>query len=218
MSGGDPITTRALYQDNITYIPQFVANIQCNNKPSLGKIDGGIQRRLKIIPYKFEFKDENDINTSNPNHKKRDYLLPELIKNEKFINEFMLLLIEYTKKFYNEDINKIIIPENVKNETNDYMEDNNHLLGFIKNGLEITNNEKDRIKTSDLHSHYTTSQYKDKFLSPTDFKQLMLFNGFTIKKSGGLQYYINIKIKEFIDEDEKKENDLDKISENSKSE
>lgn len=198
ITGGDPVTARGLYKDNVTYIPQFSLNIQCNNKPNLSKLDDGILRRINIIPYKFKFVD----NPKLANERKRDYNLIDRIKQQDFINEFIIMLIEKATEYINKDISKINIPSSVLDETKEYIDDNNPIIDFLKNNVHITNNPKDRIKTSDMHKYY--SEHDDTIinLSSRDFSKYMRFNGFVSKKTNGHHYYIGCVYIESSERDE----------------
>ena len=185
ITGGDPVTARGLYKDNVTYIPQFSLNIQCNNKPNLSKLDDGILRRINIIPYKFKFVD----NPKLANERKRDYNLIDRIKQQDFINEFMLMLIEKATEYINIDVSKIKIPSSVLDETKEYIEENNPIIHWLQNNIQITNNPKDRIKTSDMHRNYNDDENNEKRLSSVEFSKYMKFNGFEYKTIRGQRYY-----------------------------
>jgi len=78
MTGKYTITTRKLYQDQISYIPQFNLFLQCNDKPDIPKLDDGIGRRLRVIDYPFKFVD----NPKNPGEKKVNKKLKVEFKND----------------------------------------------------------------------------------------------------------------------------------------
>ena len=185
ITGGDPVTSRGLYKDNVTYIPQFSLNIQCNNKPNLSKLDDGILRRINIIPYKFKFVD----NPKLANERKRNYNLIDRIKQQDFINEFMIMLIEKATEYINIDVSKIKIPSSVLDETKEYIEENNPIIHWLQNNIQITNNPKDRIKTSDMHRGYNEDENNEKRLSSVEFAKYMKFNGFEYKRINGQRYY-----------------------------
>ena len=192
LTGGDKITTRGLYKNNITYEPKFLINIQCNNKPDLGNLDKGILRRFKIINYKFNFVD----NPKFKNEKLRDYDLIDKVKSQDFINNFIIMLIEKAEEYKDVDIKKIKIPESVKAETKDYIQENNPVLSFIENKLIITNDDNDKIKTADMVKMYNTDEDNERQLTQKDFHKYFKFNNFVIKKTKGIRYYIGCKKKE----------------------
>lgn len=189
LTGGDPITCKDLYKSNITYIPQFSPNIQCNQKPVLKKLDDGLKRRFKIIKYKFSFVD----NPTEENERKRDYTLIETIKNKEFIRNFILILIKKASEYYGKDYGKAInIPKEVMEETNEYLNENNPILDYIEDNLIITKNKDDKILKSELYLHYSHNQVNP--LSAQKFGALMTFNKIQQKKSGKW-FFIGIKYK-----------------------
>ena len=190
-TGGDPITTRALYGKNITFIPQFSVQVQCNAKPKLGKIDKGIVRRIKIIPYLLNFVD----NPKAPTDRRRDYNLVDEINKEEFRNEFILMLIEKAVYYFDKDYAKDIkIPDRVSEETNEYFDDNNPIKEWIEANIIITNNENDKIKTTDVHKMYNDDDDVDTHLNAKDMMTYMKFNGFVTKKSNGTNWYTKCKL------------------------
>ena len=56
VTGGEKVTARKLYGNPITFRPKFGIFILTNTLPELSKVDGGISRRLRIIPFKHQFK------------------------------------------------------------------------------------------------------------------------------------------------------------------
>lgn len=189
MTGGDPITTRALHKNNITYIPQFSPNVQCNNKPKLGKLDKGILRRVKIIPYKLSFVD----NPKKSTERKRDYNIADLINDENFRDAFIMTFLLKAGEYYNKNYNEIVIPSDVKNETADYFNDNNPVSDWIQKRIIQTDNEKDRVLTTAIHKAYNDDDV-EVHLNATDMSNHMKYNNFEVKKSDGLRYYIKCKL------------------------
>ena len=161
-------------------------------------MDDGILRRINIIPYKFKFVD----NPKLANERKRDYNLIDRIKQQDFINEFMLMLIEKATEYINIDVSKIKIPSSVVDETTDYIDDNNPIIDFLKNNVTITNNPKDRIKTSDMHKYYSEHDETTINISSREFSKYMRFNGFVSKKTHGHHYYIGCV---YVEPDDKNE-------------
>ena len=52
-----------------------------------------------------------------------------MIVEQDFINEFILMLLEVEKE--NKDINFIELPEEVKQQNKEYIEENNNIKSFI---------------------------------------------------------------------------------------
>jgi P4 family phage/plasmid primase-like protien len=199
LSGGDKLTTRDLNKSNFSYMPQFTVNVQCNSKPKLGnKIEKALVRRFKILLYPFNFVD----NPQSKNERQRDYNLTDLITKDEFRDEFMIMLIEKAHEYYNKDYAKdIIIPSIVLDETKDYIDENNYMKDWIEQALVTSKDIKDRIKTTELHRLYNESECAEVQLNSMDAVKCMTFNGFEIKKIGGVKYYINCKFKDVFEKD-----------------
>lgn len=57
VTGDDPVTTRALYQSNITWDPEFTLFMAVNDIPNIRSEDDGIWKRVKIIRFPRVFRD-----------------------------------------------------------------------------------------------------------------------------------------------------------------
>ena len=64
----------------------------------------------------------------------------------------MGLLLNYAHK--NNNSNVIILPSKVKEQNSLYFDENNPVKDFLNDCCEITNNDKDRIKTRELYMKY----------------------------------------------------------------
>ena len=51
LTGGDPVTARALYKDEITFEPSHTLVLYTNHKPKLSGDDSGVWRRVKLVPF-----------------------------------------------------------------------------------------------------------------------------------------------------------------------
>ena len=187
MTGGDEISARDLYCKSTTFKPFFSLLLQCNQKPKLNKIDKAIEERLKIIHYPFTFVD----NPQQPEERIKDNNLKDLITEQEFINEFMIMLLEVANE--NKNIKYIELPEEVKQQNKEYLEENNNILSFINEYYEITTNEKNKIKSSDLLVNYNS--YNDSKVDSKKLKQMMEYNRFKYKKMHDGYYYTNLILK-----------------------
>jgi P4 family phage/plasmid primase-like protien len=201
MTGSDNIRCRDLYKKSSEYTPFFSLIMQCNSKPKLNKIDIAIEERLKIIHYPFTFVDD----PVDVSERKKDNNLKDKLSSPEIVNEFMLLLLENAVK--NKNIDKIILPELVKEQNKAYIDENNTIKHFILENYDITTSEKDKIKALDLLNHYNNIN-NDKKIDGKKLKQMMEFNKFKFKKCNDGAYYTNLKIKNKINDDFI-DNDLD---------
>lgn len=60
LTGGDAIQCRALYQEPITFIPQFKLVMPTNNLPNIESKDEGTWRRIRACEFKSQFKEDPD--------------------------------------------------------------------------------------------------------------------------------------------------------------
>jgi len=186
ITGGDEIRARDLYSSNINYLPQFTPFLQCNNRPELEKIDGGIKRRLKIIKYCKQF-----VDSPNPDNKYE--LLKDISYKDKinieFYQEFMMLLLETATKHKNDLTIKE--PYIVRNETDQYIDNNDPIKDWLLLNYEHSNNSKNRLRTSVVYEKYI-SDIDNKKISNKKFLELMNNHSFENKTIKGVNYYINI--------------------------
>lgn len=66
MTGGDPITCRALYLNPIVFEPMFKIMLSCNHLPQVRGTDYGIWRRIHKVPFSVTIpKEEQDTNLTD---------------------------------------------------------------------------------------------------------------------------------------------------------
>lgn len=115
LTGGDSIEARGLYQEPITFKPQFRIVMICNNKPNISGLDNGTWRRIKVIEFSSTFGRTQNIKS------KKFYInknVKTMITNKIWCQCFVwMLLNKYYDKFKEEGLN--LTPSMVKNQ-NDY--------------------------------------------------------------------------------------------------
>jgi len=196
LSGGDSITARGLYKDPITYKPQFMLTLQCNNIPALNSLTGGSVRRIRIITFPFQFKE----NPVLENERKGNAEIKNVkCRSNEWRNEFILMLLEQYKRVVGKST--ITMPLKVKERTDSYIQDNNPVGIWFKEHYV----KADKMKVEDEHGEYETpcvlrprelwTAYKEFSAVPiTDkkFKEAMEFNevysiktSYTVRNSQG---------------------------------
>ena len=73
------------------------------------------------------------------------------------------------------------------------MKEKNNILSFINEYYEITTNEKNKIKSSDLLVNYNS--YNESKVDSKKLKQMMEYNRFKYKKMNDGYYYTNLILK-----------------------
>lgn len=131
LTGGDSITARGLYKDPITYKPQFMLTLQCNNIPALNSLTGGSVRRIRIIPFPFQFKDTPVLE----NERKGNAEIKNVkCRSNEWRNEFILMLLDQYKRVVGKST--ITQPPKVKEKTDAYIQDNNPIGIWFKENYE----------------------------------------------------------------------------------
>lgn len=137
-TGGDPVSARDLYRSTVTYVPQFVLYLQTNNIPQLNRPDGGIQRRMEIVQFPFQFVET----VSETHHKKINIDLKEkIIKSEEWRNEMWFLLLEAYQLLQQDGI---AIPDCVKQKSAEYMDEQNPIKEWLEANYDTSMDRNDR--------------------------------------------------------------------------
>jgi P4 family phage/plasmid primase-like protien len=79
-TGGDRISARQCYKDDITFKPQFCLNCQANELPDIQNVKNAEARRVKVVHYPVQFCD--DPNPRNPLEKPKDETLKPLFESD----------------------------------------------------------------------------------------------------------------------------------------
>lgn len=153
LSGEPEITVREIFQKSTSMRVDFTMSILCNDIPKLSKNDGGVERRIKVIKYPYKFVDE----PIEDFHRKRDDNIKTRSESDKALHRgFMWLMMDIFKKTQG----KFIINDEIKNESAEYMKQNNPIAGFMSEYEEST----DFIRQKVLYSSYLgwcKTTYKD---------------------------------------------------------
>lgn len=194
LSGNELIKTRDLNEKAIEFYPQFFIHMLTNDIPKLSSADGGIERRLKIIEYPYEFKDKDDFDPNNKNHRVKDLNLSKEINS--LYMAFFHLLTQYYKIDY-EDI------EDIKNSTKEYFAENNPVEEWIYNNYIISNNFKeDRITFNQLKEDFKNDTEQQPPADSTFSNRLLklgLIKYKTNDKGKTIRGYSGLKRKPFVE-------------------
>jgi putative DNA primase/helicase len=191
-TGGDEIQARDLFKGNMEFVPQFGVMIQTNGIPELNNFDGGIARRMRIVNLPFKFVEKPHM----AHEKQLDTTLKHKFESdEKYAQQCMLLLLEY----YNtkvKNVNKLYTPDEVMVKTNEYLTSQDGVGQFINETYEITNSDKDRVKSSDIFLDFKQSDFcSETSISNVKFTEQMIGKGMKKKKFTNGAYWIMMKRK-----------------------
>ena len=130
MTGGDKMTSRALYKGTTQFDPQFKIILMCNDLPKLGGNDGGLWRRIEVVEYISKFTDNPRPCPANPYQYEADEQLKKKLENWKIV--FMVKLLE---KYVVYDKEGTKAPKEVKDKTKAYRASNDIISNWIDEDL-----------------------------------------------------------------------------------
>jgi putative DNA primase/helicase len=208
ITGGDIIKARCNYGSPFEFIPNFKLFLQTNNEPVLDGRDGGIKRRLRLNKFKAKFTSNEEDKDEGETKKDIDVNIKNVMKDniELYGNIFFNILLTHFKKI---DTNKeFILPKEIKDESNDFLNENDIFSSFFFQSLEKTDSEFDEIKGSLLYKEFCEN-YDNKKIKHTikDFYKALIRYGFKLKEYHHQKIIQKIKFKN--DEDDENKNELD---------
>ena len=193
LTSGDIVSARAIREAPFNYRPKYKIWMATNVTPSIDYTDSGMWKRIKRIPFETEIKKENEnkqikADAENP--------------NSDFAKAFMAWgvggAIEVKK--INFEFNE---PEVVKSYINEFKIEQDPLIDFIEDCIEITYNRDDVINRTRVYEKYT-SWMRDKhnfyIMSKQKFYLNIAAKGIVGRKMATEKQLIGIKIKETVQE------------------
>lgn len=191
LTGKDDITTRGLFEKNRTFKNTFSTFLQCNNKPTLNKIDKAIVERLKCIPFTERFIANPD--PTDPHQHKCNNKLKDIVTDLSYVIEFMHYMLEVA--YANKDIESLTISELCKESTAEYIEENNAFKYWFEanykrvvapeNFKSLSKEEKAkytiRTKTSTLLAEYNANKPKNEQLTAKKLRGCLTFNDIDVE-------------------------------------
>jgi putative DNA primase/helicase len=115
LTGGDPVTCRALYGAPFTYVPRFLLMVAGNYKPAILSQDLGVWRRVKLVPFEATFRGS-----------KADRSLPAKLREE--AEGILAWAVRGAQEWYATGLQE---PGSVSAATQDYRESEDRLAEFI---------------------------------------------------------------------------------------
>ena len=152
-SGGDAMEGRKLYENTISFIPQFTMFL-CYNK-FYEVVPADAKENLEQFEYKSKFVSQEELVQGVPFLKLKDDTIKEFIKEDRIIDAYTLYILN---AFTNPRMN---VPESIKNST----EINNGEVQmtveqFIVNNFINTDDNKDRLHTDTICDILNEKGYK----------------------------------------------------------
>lgn len=152
-SGGDAMEGRKLYENTVSFIPQFTMFL-CYNK-FYEVVPADAKENLEQFEYKSKFVQQEELVHGVPFLKLKDDTIKDFIKEDRIIDAYTLYILN---AFTNPRMN---VPESIKNST----EINNGEVKitveqFIVNNFINSENSKDRLHTDTICDILNNNGYK----------------------------------------------------------
>ena len=149
LCSNERLAVRRLYCMPESFVPSHTIFYSTNHKPRVSSNDNGTWRRIKIIPFTYQFKEEEKITN----------FAEKLLEKEG--GAILHWCIEQAQKFIANGL-KLIAPEEVKAETNEYKQSEDVMAQFVDEMIVIKYPEtciadpidSRRIKSSVLYTVY----------------------------------------------------------------
>jgi phage/plasmid-associated DNA primase len=187
-TGDKFVNARGLYSSDTKTVICATQFLLCNEIPNFNDVDGGVKRRLVVIPFNSKFmsqKDLNKIHEINENKTEEEKKKYEIENNlflgditydsDKFRNEYKMslfhLLIEYYYKYKVYNMSSIQnIPDSIEKLSMDVIKRSDNFNGWFDEQYTKTEDKKDVLscstifvdyKLSELYNNYSKCQKRD---------------------------------------------------------
>lgn len=153
-TGNDEQTGRLLYQNDVTFTPQFTLFMGCNSAPSRIESagDAGMDERGVLIPHTSRFTKDAPDSIEEQWKRKVFKANPHINQDlKKRIDAYLWILVQDLKDYLK---NGLQFPKAVVEKTNNYQYSNNPYLQFKQEKLDITSRPIDYVTLHDLYSNY----------------------------------------------------------------
>ena len=137
MTGGDTMTARPMYRNEINFRPLFKLWFYGNVRPRIDGTDDGIWRRMMLIPFKVTI----------PKEEQDKQLLPKLLSELPGILNWAL---EGCQQWQADGLNP---PASVMSATDEYRQDMDTIGAFLEEKCERY--EKHTVRAADIYESYT---------------------------------------------------------------
>lgn len=137
-TGGEEITARRLYENAITFMPQFTIWLSCNDLPAVRDKSLFASDRVRVIEFNRHFSDEE-----------QDKNLKNYFESDEAMEGIFHWLIRGYERYKTFGLE---MPESMKPVMRAYAKDNDVVLQFLEDRCEVA--EGERIKAKTLYDAY----------------------------------------------------------------
>jgi len=157
ITGDSYISGRNLHSNNSNINLHLTLICECNKKPPLTSEPTEAERRRFIdILFPNIFTDDENI-VNNKTHFKANKEYKEKKWRESYKYELLHLLLENYKN-YNKRNKNLIIPDEIKKRTDEYLEKSFTIMSFFNESYKYSEDSKDYLKIEDIILSYRASE------------------------------------------------------------
>lgn len=151
-SGGDAVYARGCNENGRSITPMYKMLLICNSVPPIEGADEAGENRLVIIPYESVYC-ENAPETEEEQFKQRRFPMDPMFENKiKLYRKPMLwIMMNYFNRYM---IEGIVSPPIVQEYTRKYWQENDPYKLFVKENIEKTDSDGDKLKTTDVYKMF----------------------------------------------------------------
>jgi P4 family phage/plasmid primase-like protien len=205
--GRDLIQGREMYaKKTVEFRPTFSLLFLMNDMPKLSKLESNLMEKINVIKFPYRFCDY----PQGDNEKHIDRTIKDKFQDDvRYRQQYMNILIDYYVKFGICNCQPLQPPEEVKNETKIYFEENNEVGMWLNQQCIITNNKKDMITPTELYLLFKQDNATSSIRDVRDFGKSMSFNKFVLSSYNGSKYYKGIKYNDYKIQDDDDNDDYE---------
>ena len=190
LSGGSTVRARTLHSGhNVSYVPGFKIFILTNDIPKLTQIDGGSERRLRVVQFPFKFVAPGKVTEAH--HRVGDPDVKDKLSGSAEWRDEMCLLLTETYAAI-KDVGFLTEPDTVAEATRGYVDENNVLKEWLDTHYEMTRRDSDRIGAGTMKQAYMADM-RVEVMSDRLFKAQMEFNKMNKMRTTAGWVYVGIK-------------------------
>lgn len=153
LSGGDRILCRGLFKEPIEFKPQFKMILCCNELPEIPSDDGGTWRRIRVVEFTSEFKENPD--PKNPKQFPLDLELSD--KFDRWADVLISMLIEHHKGM---DAKTVTEPVEVRIATEGYKKNNDAIGQYISEKMVKDEDSTERVLLNKTYTDFKVWAYQ----------------------------------------------------------
>ncbi|OAQ29128.1 phage/plasmid primase [Linnemannia elongata AG-77] len=180
LSGGDTITTRALFRSPRTFTPKFKLVLVCNNVMEIPNADIAFRNRLVVIPFVSTFVTREDYNGMKKG--KHTYIMDTGIARNiaEYADVFLCMLVKEYQRI--KGMETVEVPEVVRRATKDYMDYNNSCLSFIN--ACVTTDDVSETPVDIMYAEYRhwVREMGLGFMDINRFRDELSYRGYTMER------------------------------------